>query len=138
MPFARALPEFTPFTNGGVRIVTKPMRFEVVLVERQPEARAILPELLVHTEVPREAHLGLERGVGEAREEQLVEVRRAEARARTAVDARPPLLDDVGERAALGVVPTELAVALHAYARRHEEPVEEPELLFMTTRSEEH
>src|SRR5207245_8696023 len=80
------------------------------------------------------AALGVERGGGEAREEQLVEVRRAEARARTAVDARPPLLDDVGERAALGVVPTELAVALHAYARRHEEPVEEPELLLEESR----
>src|SRR5206468_9410903 len=101
----------------------------VVLEVREPQPDAVAPERLVHAEVVREARLRLEREVREPREEEVVEGRRAEARAGAATDARAPLLDQVGERAALCRVAAEHAVLLHAHAAGHVQPVEEPERL---------
>src|SRR5207244_2190337 len=54
---------------------------ELVLEVGQPQADPVLPELLIDTEFVAEALLGLQRRVREAREEQVVEGRRAEPRA---------------------------------------------------------
>src|SRR5262249_2709644 len=102
---------------------------DLVVEVRQSEPDAVVPELLVHADVPREAGLGLQGGIGEPWKEEIVESRGAEPGAGTAVDPRPPLRDHVRERAALRPVGAVDAVVLDPEAGRHEQPVPEPERL---------
>ena len=94
-----------------------------------PETDPVLPELLVHAHVPGHAPLGLEGGVGEVREEEVVDRRRAKARARAPPELRAPLLDHPGDRAPPRRRAAEDAVVLVAEPTADEEPVEEAELL---------
>ena len=102
---------------------------ELVVEVRQLQPDPVLPEALLDAHVPRERLLGQDGRIREAGEEQVVEGRRPEAAAGAAVQPRPPLLHHVGERAALGGRGAEGVVVLHPHAGRHEQPVEEAELL---------
>src|SRR6266852_1945169 len=102
---------------------------EVVVEVRQSEPDPPLPELLVHPGVPRHAALGLEIGVTEVGEEEVVEGGRPEAGARAPANARPCLLDDERQRSVLGGCAAEHAVNLFPETAREEEPVEEADLL---------
>src|SRR5262245_8475926 len=88
------------------------------------KADAVLPDLLLDAGVPRDALLGLQVGVGEAREEQVVEGRRAESRAGAAPQPRARLADHQRDRAPAGRRAAEGAVVLVAEARARVEPVE--------------
>src|SRR5262249_59170409 len=101
---------------------------------REAQAQAVMPELLVDAHVPREGLLGLEARVGESREEQVVEGRRPEAAAGAAMQPRAPLLHEVSQRAPPGRRAAERAVVLDSDARRHEQTVEEAELLLEQAR----
>src|SRR6266540_6331459 len=115
--------------SGGYRAAAGDQVLELVVEVRQAQADPPLPELLIDSGIVGHAALRLEVGVSEVGEEEVVEGRRAEARAGPAADARARLLDREGQRAPLGRRAAEDAVVFVPEAARKEEPVEEAQLL---------
>ena len=103
--------------------------FERIVEVRRPEPEPILPHLLVDAHLPALAVLGHQARVAEPREEQVVDGRRAKALGPPAAQLRADLLHEQRdrharcERIAVGVV------VLPAKTARHEQPVEEADLV---------
>ncbi len=104
MPALRARPTLNgPAERGGrERHAAGDQVVELVVEVGEPEPDAVVPELLVDPDVPGEAVLRLQVRVAEAREEEVVEGRGPEAGAGAAAQAGARLLDQEGQRAALG------------------------------------